>query len=377
LEVMETGEAGNTAVHLAAQGGHAKVIKALTGKGADANALNSAGQAPLHCAVYHTGEVVEALAAAKADVDVKDKEGETPLHYGLWFQNEYAIRALLTAKASVQEQNKKKQSPLELARSFCLSRTILKMVENPLTAPKRKRVMPNPKLPYLKEGMKAVYEPTSEDVEVVQVHRDGEEEPYFTVKMPDGNEKQTTLAKLKPHDTGEPELKRRKTAELKKNNVYVVGLPTDDPLMNGYFLEKYFGKCGKVANTKLYRTKEGLKGDALVTFGKESEAEAAVKKLHKSEIRAGHIISVTIANFGGTGAAKAPEKVGTSRWGAQKVAPRQSQFMPGTVGIGGLQGILPQGIMPQQILSKQQMAAQKAAEIARQIESLKGVLGKK
>ena len=56
---------------------------------------------------------------------------------------------------------------------------------------------------------------------------------------------QTTLAKLKPHDTGEPELKRRKTAELKKNNVYVVGLPTDDPLMNGYFLEKYFGKCGK------------------------------------------------------------------------------------------------------------------------------------
>ena len=43
------------------------------------------------------------------------------------------------------------------------------MVENPLTAPKRKRVMPNPKLPYLKEGMKAVYEPTSEDVEVVQV----------------------------------------------------------------------------------------------------------------------------------------------------------------------------------------------------------------
>ena len=130
-----------------------------------------------------------------------------------------------------------------------------------------------------------------------------------------------------------------------------------------------------------------------VTFGKESEAEAAVKKLHKSEIRAGHIISVTIANFGGTGAAKAPEKVGTSRWGAQKVpqittvhaaqhtlmqvAPRQSQFMPGTVGIGGLQGILPQGIMPQQILSKQQMAAQKAAEIARQIESLKGVLGKK
>ena len=45
------------------------------------------------------------------------------------------------------------------------------------------------------------------------------------------------------------------------------GIPTDDPTVNGFFLERYFGKCGKVSNTKLYRNEAGLiKGDALVSY---------------------------------------------------------------------------------------------------------------
>jgi len=33
---------------------------------------------------------------------------------------------------------------------------------------------------------------------------------------------------------------------MKKNNIYVQGIPTDDPTINGFFLERYFSKAGKV-----------------------------------------------------------------------------------------------------------------------------------
>lgn len=136
----------------------------------------------------------------------------------------------------------------------------------------------------------------------------------------------------------------------------------------------------------------------MVTYSKESEAAAAVTKFNKTEIRAGHVIQVSIANFdsnsherrGSVPNATAPS---TSRWGAQKtVNPAGIGAPPTTIlgksGLlggaptsmlgGGLTGILPGGINPNAaVLSKQQQAAQKAAEIAKQIESLKSVLGKK
>ena len=66
-----------------------------------------------------------------------------------------------------------------------------------------------------------------------------------------------------------------------------------------------------------------------------------------------------------------------SRWGAQKVVGTPSAPLAGGV-MGGLHGVLPAGMIAGvPILSKQQVAAQKAAEIQRQIESLKSVLGKK
>jgi len=278
-----------------------------------------------------------------------------------------------TLTPCAQAKNNKGVSPLDLAKKFCLTGSIMRWLEKPESAVKRKRKLPHPRLEYLVKGTTATYEPTGEEVEILKVHHE-DEEPYFTVKMADGNEKQTTIDKLKPKEE-ERESKRRKVEAYKKNNVYVQGIPSDDPLMNGYFLERYFQVVGKVKNTKLYRTKEGtLKGDALVSFSKESEANAAVKKFNKSEIRAGHIITVTIADFSSDRSAK--PAASTSRWGAQK-------FVPGAVAMvasGGLQGVLPSGLgqgLPPPMVSKSQMAAQKAAEIARQIESLKSVLAAK
>jgi len=241
LEVLETCQGGHTALHLAAQGGHAEVVKELVAKGVAVNQANDAGRTALHCAVLpgcHT--VVAELAAANADLSAHDKEGETALHTALWFQDVETVRALVVAKADPSAANSKGQKPVEMAKGFGFTSSLLQILSDPVAAAKGKRKMPNPRLELLFKGAKAVYEPTGEDVEVVKVHVDGEE-PYFTVKTKDGGERQTVVTKLKPRDTQaeEREAKRRQLASENKRNIYVQGIPTDDPTVNGFFLERH------------------------------------------------------------------------------------------------------------------------------------------
>ena len=64
----------------AAAGGDIEHIKSLISGGADVNAKDDNGNAPLHYAVILANkDVIELLIANGADVNVKDNQGRTPL----------------------------------------------------------------------------------------------------------------------------------------------------------------------------------------------------------------------------------------------------------------------------------------------------------
>jgi ankyrin repeat protein len=101
-------------------------IAYLLTAGADPNALDRSGVAPLHRAVRtRSSEAVQALLAGGADVHLKNKNGSTPLHLAVQdtgrggagssrARSEQAkiIAILLGAGASVTEQDEKGRSAL-------------------------------------------------------------------------------------------------------------------------------------------------------------------------------------------------------------------------------------------------------------------------
>lgn len=102
--LLEVGDSPNDlqlALHLAAADDHARAIKLLLGHGANANARYPAGgMTPLHDA-SRTGAVtsIEALLSAGAKVNATDGDGATPLHWAARNDQGEAIRVLLAAGA--------------------------------------------------------------------------------------------------------------------------------------------------------------------------------------------------------------------------------------------------------------------------------------
>jgi ankyrin repeat protein/serine/threonine protein kinase len=90
--VMQGDEAGNQALHFAAQEGHLPMVELLLARGADVNALNNFHQTPLHlAATWNEALVVHRLLECGADPVAVDDQGKTPLelarrqdHVELW-----------------------------------------------------------------------------------------------------------------------------------------------------------------------------------------------------------------------------------------------------------------------------------------------------
>ena len=95
---------GCTPLHRAASEGKVVVVDVLLKAGADKQALNTAGRTPLHVAAgegkNQSGhpEVIKLLLAAGADIEFKDNStGFSPLCYAVYEGHELAVQALLDA----------------------------------------------------------------------------------------------------------------------------------------------------------------------------------------------------------------------------------------------------------------------------------------
>jgi len=118
--------AGETALHVAAAAYATATVRALVAAGADVQARNRRGAAPLHhAAVGIPGDAywdpraqaatVAALLAAGADVDAVDTSGVTALHRAVRTRSAAAVRALLDGGADARRENKSGSTPLDLA----------------------------------------------------------------------------------------------------------------------------------------------------------------------------------------------------------------------------------------------------------------------
>jgi hypothetical protein len=117
---------GDTLLHVAAAAYATKVVRALIDAGANVAATNRRGQHALHYAADGSPNMatwdprvhaatVACLIAAGADPNAVDKSGVAPLHRAVRVRCTGAVRALLEGGADVRKKNKSGSLPRDLA----------------------------------------------------------------------------------------------------------------------------------------------------------------------------------------------------------------------------------------------------------------------
>ncbi len=126
-----------TALHYAAEAGHAATIDILLAAGAAPSPKDFRSLAPLHLAALggHL-EAVRRLLAGKARVTVTDFDKQTPLHFAAEAGNEPIARALLAAGAKPERPDQYLKTPLRLARSTG-NRKLIELLRHPPPRAKR------------------------------------------------------------------------------------------------------------------------------------------------------------------------------------------------------------------------------------------------
>jgi hypothetical protein len=118
---------GDTALHLAAAGYRVEIARSLLAAGADPNsAMNHRQSGPLHYAAdgYINGpdwdakrqvQTIHCLLDAGADINAQDKNGAAPLHRAVRTRCAAAVRCLLKAGSDPTLKNKPGSTPFHLA----------------------------------------------------------------------------------------------------------------------------------------------------------------------------------------------------------------------------------------------------------------------
>jgi hypothetical protein len=114
--------AGDTALHMAAAAFRRPLAELLVAHGADWRAKNRRGAQPLHYAADANrwepraqAEIIAYLLSVGADPDALDKSGVAPLHRAVRTRSLPAVRTLLDGGANPRAPNKAGSTPLHLA----------------------------------------------------------------------------------------------------------------------------------------------------------------------------------------------------------------------------------------------------------------------
>lgn len=113
---------GDTALHMAAAAFRRQVVQLLMAHGASCRARNRRGAEPLHYAADANhwnpaaqADTIEYLASVGADPNALDGTGVAPLHRAVRTRSLAAVRALVDAGANPRQPNKAGSTPLHLA----------------------------------------------------------------------------------------------------------------------------------------------------------------------------------------------------------------------------------------------------------------------
>jgi hypothetical protein len=113
--------AGDTPLHMAAAAFDARIARILLDRGASVRAKNRRGAEPLHYAAdtNHWNpaaqrKTIECLIAAGADPNAVDKSGTAPLHRAVRTRSSAAVAALIAGGADVNIANGRGSTPFQL-----------------------------------------------------------------------------------------------------------------------------------------------------------------------------------------------------------------------------------------------------------------------
>ena len=104
---------GEIDLDIAVQKRSLSTVEFLLARGADVNAVNSAGQTPLHFAAFEgVLDVAKLLLESGAVLELQDSTGQTPLHYAAYNGHHELVALFLDRGADIHCRNKLLTTPL-------------------------------------------------------------------------------------------------------------------------------------------------------------------------------------------------------------------------------------------------------------------------